>query len=142
MDSPIRQGEYIMNRLSDSIVKFGNRLLEPNFNDRILLGGPLWLLWYGNWREALRNYLPLTFLFVTACSLLCYGLGHRNIMLFQLGNIGIIVCLLAGFAINIFLYRRWNKTPDEAGKHIVLPLLWVAGLFLLLSGGIWLGSVL
>ncbi|WP_204652563.1 hypothetical protein, partial [Gemmiger formicilis] len=35
-------------------------LLEPDCNDDIILLGPLWLLWHGQWKDVLRAYLPLT----------------------------------------------------------------------------------
>lgn len=131
-----------MVNLDGCIDKLGRYLLDPDCNDNIILGGPLWLLWHGQWRAALRAYMPLTILWGAAFGVFSYGWSHQIKVLALLGNAGMIVGIPVGFVINIWLFRYWHKRPAGAGRHFVPPLLWGIGVFLLLNGSIWLGAIL
>lgn len=48
----------------------------PNPVQRLL--GPLWLLWHGGWRTALRCYLPLVLADACSRGLVGFGMAHHN----------------------------------------------------------------
>lgn len=131
-----------MANLYGRMIKLGRILLEPDCNDDIILLGPLWLLWHGQWRDALRAYLPLTIVWGAAFGIFSYGWGQQNKMLVLLGNAGMIAGIFVGLAINIWLFRHWHKRPAGSGRHFVQPVLWIIGVFLLVDRCMWLGSVL
>ena len=130
-----------MRRLYEYAVHTGRWLLETDLDDGIIFFGPLWLLWYGQWRKALRQYLPLALLCTVAHGLLSYGMAQNRIFLYRLGTLCILVCYFVGFAVNIWLFQRWNKKP-ASGRHFAPILLWLGGLYLMLKVVMWLGTVL
>lgn len=131
-----------MINLYDRMIKIGRALLEPDCNDNILWGGPLWLLWHGKWQEALRAYLPVTILWGAAFGLFSYGFAQHSKLLVMLGNNGMTAGIPVGLAINIWMFRHWHKRPAGPGGHFVLPVLWIIGIFLMLDRCMWLGTVL
>lgn len=130
-----------MKRLYEYAVHMGRWLLETDLDDGIIFFGPLWLLWYGQWREALRQYLPMTLLGIAAYGLLCYGAVQEQVLLVRLGEAGILVCFLGSFALNIWLFRRWNKKLAD-GRYFVPILFWCGGIYLMLDAIMWLVMIL
>ena len=45
----------ITNQVYDHMVGAGRKILETDFSNGPMLLGPLWLLWHGEWRLALRR---------------------------------------------------------------------------------------
>ena len=131
-----------MANLYDHMVKLGRILLEPDCNDDIIIWGPLWLLWHGQWKAALHVYLPLTILWTAAFGVFSYGWEHQSKMLTMLGNGGMIAGIPLGLMINIWLFRYWHKRPAGTGRHFVQPLIWIIGIFLMMDRCMWLGMIL
>lgn len=72
----------------------------PNPVQRLL--GPLWLLWHGGWRTALRCYLPLVLADACSRGLVGFGMAHHSGLFVQAGSWGMVFCLAAGFACNMY----------------------------------------
>lgn len=139
------KGENKMNntkQVYNRMVGAGRKILETDFSNGPMLLGPLWLLWHGEWRLAIRSYLPLTTLYVAAHGLVSYGAAGDSMLLFRMGTIGIGLCILVAAILNFRWCLRWPKVPHGKGGHWGLPLLWLAGLYLALNLVMRLGMLL
>ena len=130
------------NKVYDCMVRQGDRILDTDFSDGALLLGPLWLLWHGVWRQALRSYLPLTVLYVAAHGLVSYGAAQDSMFLFRMGALGIGLCILVAAILNFRWCLRWPKISHGKGGHWGLPLLWLGGLYLAVDLVMRLGMIL
>lgn len=137
-ENKMNNTKQVYNRM----VGAGRKILETDFSNGSMLLGPLWLLWHGGWRLALRSYLPLTALYVAVHGLVSYGAAQDSMHLFRLGTMGIAGCILAAVVINFRWCLRWPKVPHGKGGHWGLPLLWLAGLYLALDLVMRLGMML
>ena len=132
----------ITNQAYDHMVGAGRKILETDFSNGPMLLGPLWLLWHGEWRLALRSYLPLTALYVAIHGLVSYSAAGNNALLFRMGTVGIGLCILAAAILNFRWCLRWPKIRHGKGGHWGLPLLWLGGLYLAVDWVMRLGMVL
>lgn len=130
------------NKGYNRMVRLGRKILETDFSNGPLLLGPLWLLWHGEWRLALRDYLPLTALYVAAHGLVSHGAAGNNMLLFRMGTMGIGLCVLAAAILNFRWCLRWPGISHGKGGHWCLPVLWVGALYLALDWGMRLGMTL
>lgn len=111
----------------------------PNPVQRLL--GPLWLLWHGGWRTALRcYYLPLVLADACSRGLVGFGMAHHSGLFVQAGSWGMVFCLAAGFACNMYGSFRWPQLALPRVRHWVAPLVWLVGTGLLLFGAMELGG--
>lgn len=132
----------ITNQVYDRMVWAGRKILKMDFSNGPMLLGPLWLLWHGEWRLAIRSYLPLTTLYVAIHGLVSYGAAGDYAFLFRLGTMGVGLCILVAAILNFRWCLRWPKVPHDKGGHWGLPLLWLAGLYLALDLVMRLGMML
>lgn len=130
------------NQAYNRMVRAGRKILETDFSNGPMLLGPLWLLWHGEWRLALRSYLPLTALYAAVHGLVSYGAAGNNALLFRMGTVGIGVCVLVAAILNFRWCLRWPKIRHGKGGHWALLLLWLAGLYLALDLAMRLGMIL
>ena len=114
------------------------RLLGSSTGTLVL--GPLWLLWHGGWRTALRCYLPLVLADACSRGLVGSGMAHRSGPWVQMGTWGMVFCLAAGFACNMYGSFRWPQLALPWPRHWVAPLVWLVGTGLLLFGAMELGG--
>lgn len=114
------------------------RLLGSSTGALVL--GPLWLLWHGAWRTALRCYLPLVLADALSRGLVGFGMARRCGLWVQLGTWGMVLCLAAGFACNVYGSFRWPQLALPRARHRVAPLVWLVGTGLLLFGAMELGG--
>lgn len=109
-------------------------------NNAALVLGPLWLLWHGGWRTALRCYLPLVLADACSRGLVGFGMAHHRGLWVQLGTWGMVLCLTAGFACNVYGSFRWPQLVLSRTRHWVAPLVWLIGVCLLLFLAMELGG--
>ena len=114
------------------------RLLGSSTGALVL--GPLWLLWHGAWRTALRCYLPLVLADACSRGLVGFGMAHHTGLWVQLGSWGMVLCLAAGFACNVYGSFRWPQLALPRARHWVAPLVGLAGVGLLLFAAMELGG--
>lgn len=105
-----------------------------------LVLGPLWLLWHGAWRTALRCYLPLVLADAFSRGLVGFGIAHHSELWVQAGSWGMVLCLAAGFACNVYGSFRWSQLALPRTRHWLAPLVWLIGTGLLLFGAMELGG--
>lgn len=114
------------------------RLLGSSTGALVL--GPLWLLWHGGWRTALRWYLPLALADACSRGLVGFGMAHHTGLWVQLGSWGMVLCLIIGFACNVYGSFRWPQLALPRARHWAAPLVWLADVCLLLFGAMELGG--
>lgn len=73
-----------MEKVFDTLPAPAQRLLGSN--NAALVLGPLWLLWHGGWRTALRCYLPLVLADAFSRGLVGFGMAHHRGLWVQLGT--------------------------------------------------------
>lgn len=129
-------------KIYDWMVRQGYRILETDFSNGAFLLGPLWMLWHGAWRQALRSYMLLTMVYVAAHGVVSYGAAQDSTLLFQAGTMAIAVCILVAPVLNFRWGLRWPKVPHGTGSHWGLPLLWLGGLYLALDLVMRMGMIL
>ena len=105
-----------------------------------LVLGPLWLLWHGAWRTALRCYLPLVLADAFSRGLVGFGIAHHSELWVQAGSWGMVLCLAAGFACNVYGSFRWPQLALPRGRRWAAPLAWLLGVCLLLFFAMELGG--
>lgn len=115
------------------------RRLLGSSNAALVLG-PLWLLWHGSWRTALRCYLPLVLADACSRGLVGFGMAHHTGLWVQAGSWGMVLCLAAGFACNVYGSFRWPQLALPCARHWITPLVWLVGVSLLLFGAMELGG--
>lgn len=127
-----------MEKEFESLPAPARRLLGSGTGALVL--GPLWLLWHGAWLTALRCYLPLVL--ADACSRgpVGFGMAHHIGLWVQLGSWGMVLCLIIGFACNVYGSFRWPQLALPRARHWAAPLVWLAGVCLLLFGAMELGG--
>ena len=101
-----------------------------------LVLGPLWLLWHG----AGRCYLPLVLADAFSRGLVGFGIAHHSELWVQAGSWGMVLCLAAGFACNVYGSFRWPQLALPRARHWVAPLVGLAGVGLLLFAAMELGG--
>ncbi len=114
------------------------RLLGSSTGALVL--GPLWLLWHGAWRTALRCYLPLVLADAFSRGLVGLGMAHHSGLWVQAGSWGMVLCLAACFACNMYGSFRWPQLALPRGRHWMAPLVWLVGTGLLLFLAMELGG--
>ena len=132
----------IKNQIYNRMVWAGKKVLEKDFSDKALLLGPLWMLWHGAWRQAIRSYMPLTVLYVAAHGLVSYGAAQDSMFLFRSGTMGIAGCIVVALVINFRWGLRGSKISHGKGGHWGLPLLWLGGVYLAVDLVMRLGMIL
>lgn len=132
----------ITNQVYDRMVGAGRKILKTDFSNGPMLLGPLWLLWHGEWRLALRSYLPLTALYVAVHGLVSYGTVGNNALLFRMGTMGIGLCIVVAAILNFRWCLRWPKIRHGKDGHWGLPLLWLGCLYLAVDLVMRLGMIL
>ena len=77
-----------------------------------------------------------------ACSrgLVGFGMAHHIGLWVQLGSWGMVLCLIIGFACNVYGSFRWPQLALPRARHWAAPLVWLAGVCLLLFGAMELGG--
>lgn len=106
----------------------------------VLVLGPLWLLWHGVWRTALRYYLPLVLADAFSRGLVGFGMAHHSELWVQVGSWGMVLCLTAGFACNVYGSFRWPQLALPRTRHWLAPLVGLIGTGLLLFSAMELGA--
>lgn len=114
------------------------RLLGSSTGTLVL--GPLWLLWHGGWRTALRCYLPLVLADACSRGLVGFGMAHHSGLFVQAGSWGMVFCLAAGFACNMYGSFRWPQLALPRTRHWIAPLVGLVSVCLLLFGAMELGG--
>lgn len=109
-------------------------------NNAALVLGPLWLLWHGAWRTALRCYLPLVLADAFSRGLVGFGIAHHSELWVQAGSWGMVLCLAAGFACNVYGSFRWPQLALPRARHWVAPLVGLVSVCLLLFSAMELGA--
>lgn len=109
-------------------------------NNAALVLGPLWLLWHGAWRTALRCYLPLVLADAFSRGLVGFGMAHHSGLWVQLGTWGMVLCLAAGFACNVYGSFRWPQLALPRTRHWIAPLVGLVSVCLLLFSAMELGA--
>lgn len=132
----------ITNQVYDRMVGAGRKILKTDFSNGPMLLGPLWLLWHGEWRLALRSYLPLTALYVAVHGLVSYGTAGNNALLFRMGTMGIGLCIVVAAILNFRWCLRWPKIRHGKDGHWGLLLLWLGCLYLAVDLVMRLGMIL
>jgi len=122
----------------ESLPAPAQRLLGSSTGALVL--GPLWLLWHGTWRTALRCYLPLVLADAYSRGLVGFGMAHHSELWVQLGSWGMVLCLAAGFACNVYGSFRWSQLALPRARHWAAPLVWLVGIGLLLFFAMELGG--
>ena len=105
-----------------------------------LVLGPLWLLWHGAWRTTLRCYLPLVLADACSRGLVGFGMAHHTGLWVQLGSWGMVLCLAAGFACNVYGSFRWPQLALPRTRHWIAPLVGLVSVCLLLFSAMELGA--
>ena len=75
-----------------------------------------------------------------SCGLVGFGMAHRSGLWVQLGTWGMVLCLAAGFACNVYGSFRWPQLALPRTRHLAAPLVWLAGVCLLLFLAMELGG--
>ena len=127
-----------MEKEFESLPAPARRLLGSGTGALVL--GPLWLLWHGAWLTALRCYLPLVLADACSRGLVGFGMAHHIVLWVQLGSWGMVLCLIIGFACNVYGSFRWPQLALPRARHWAAPLVWLAGVCLLLFGAMELGG--
>lgn len=127
-----------MEKVFDTLPAPAQRLLGSN--NAALVLGPLWLLWHGGWRTALRCYLPLVLADTFSRGLVGFGMAHHRGLWVQLGTWGMVLCLAAGFACNVYGSFRWPQLALPRTRHWIAPLVGLVSVCLLLFSAMELGA--
>ena len=89
-------------------------------NEYILLLGPIYLLWRGEWKLAGKVYGPTTVLDVLGFALMGYGFAGNSSVPVWTGTLIAILCLAAVLACNFWLHFCWNAVPTRK-KDVCCP---------------------
>ena len=127
-----------MEKVSDTLPAPAQRLLSSSTGALVL--GPLWLLWHGAWRTALRCYLPLVLADAFSRGLVGFGMAHHRGLWVQLGTWGMVLCLAVGFACNVYGSFRWPQLALPRTRHWIAPLVGLVSVCLLLFSAMELGA--
>ena len=127
-----------MEKVFDTLPAPAQRLLRSSTGALVL--GPLWLLWHGSWRTALRCYLPLVLADACSRGLVGFGMAHHSGPWVQAGSWGMVLCLAAGFACNVYGSFRWPQLALPRARHWVAPLVGLVSVCLLLFSAMELGA--
>lgn len=127
-----------MEKEFDSLPVPAQRLLGSSTCALVL--GPLWLLWHGGWRTALCCYLPLVLADACSRGLVGFGMAHHSELWVQLGTWGMVLCLAAGFACNVYGSFRWPQLALPRTRHWIAPLVGLVSVCLLLFSAMELGA--
>ena len=114
------------------------RLLGSSTDALVL--GPLWLLWHGGWRTALRCYLPLVLADACSRGLVGFGMAPPQRAVGADGHLG--YGFLPGCRFCLQCVRQFPLAPAHSvpRRHWVAPLVWLAGAGLLLFFAMELGG--
>ena len=127
-----------MEKVSDTLPAPAQRLLSSSTGALVL--GPLWLLWHGAWRTALRCYLPMVLADAFSRGLVGFGMAHHRGLWVQLGTWGMVLCLAAGFACNVYGSFCWLQLALPRTRHWIAPLVGLVSVCLLLFSAMELGA--
>lgn len=111
-------------------------------NEYVLLLGPIYLLWRGEWKLAGKVYGPTTVLAVLGFALMGYGFAGNSSVPVWAGTLIAILCLVAVLACNFWLHFRWNAVPHPQERRLLPALAGAVAIIFLLPFSMQIGALL